>query len=253
MDNWNHAKELAKKVEKNSDSRFVKLAEDEEKAVGIFLGGPFAREVHWSGERYVTCIGEGCKFCGSGKKPSLRVAINFFQLPEKELRIMENGRKWFEDLLKVREKYGLENWAFEVQRHGASGETSTSYTILPEEKITEALRAEISKLELFDLEAVLVGEKEKDDYNSYKSSKKTAEGAVKEEYISPHLASALIPRLKAMPRSAVDELCQKFGVTKVREVKATDTEALMSFVDTLEGKYAVPQSQPQPQETDPFA
>lgn len=250
MDNWNYAQELSKKVEKNSDGRFVKLAENAEKVVGVFVGGPFAREVHWSGERYVTCIGDGCKFCGSGKKPSLRVAINFFQLPEKELKIIENGRKWFEDLLKVREKYGLENWAFEVQRHGASGDTGTTYTILPEEKVTESLQAEISKLELHNLEAVLVGEKEKDDYNSYKSSKTTTEGVVKEEYISPHLASALIPRLKAMPRSAVDELCQKFGVTKVRDVKATDTEALLSFVDTLDGKYTGPQTQPQ--EIDPF-
>ena len=253
MDGWNHAKELAEKVEKNSDSRFVKLAEDGDKAIGVFVGDPFAREVHWSGERYETCTGEGCKFCGSGKKSSLRVAINFFQLPDKEMRIMENGRRWFEDLLKVREKYGLENWSFEIERHGASGDTSTSYTILPEEKLTDGLKAEITKADQHDLKDVLTNEKEKEDYNSYKSNKKTTkESAQEETFISPHLASALIPRLKAMPRSAVDELCQKFDVTKVRDVKAADTEALLSFVDKLEARYAEPQAQ-EAQEVDPFA
>lgn len=252
MDGWNHAKELAEKVEKNSDSRFVKLAEDEDTAVGIFVGDPFAREVHWSGERYVTCIGNGCKFCGGGKKASLRVAINFFQLPEKEMKIIENGRRWFEDLLKVREKYGLENWAFEIQRHGASGDTSTSYTILPEEKISDDQKAEIAKLELHNLEEVLTGEREKEDYNSYKSDKKAKDKKPKEEaFINPHLASALIPRLKALPRSAVDELCQKFDVTKVRDVKAADTDALLSFVDSLEAKYSQPPEQSQG--VDPFA
>ena len=91
MDGWNHAQELAKKVEKNADGRFVRLTEDGDKAVGVFVGEPFAWEVHWSGERYETCIGEGCPFCAGGKKTSLRVAINFFQLPEKELKIVKYG------------------------------------------------------------------------------------------------------------------------------------------------------------------
>lgn len=250
MDGWNHAKELAEKVDRNSDSRFVKLTEDGDKAVGVFVGGPFAREVHWSGERYVTCLGDGCKFCGGGKKPSLRVAINFYLLPEKELKIMENGRRWFEDLLKVREKYGLENWSFEIQRNGASGDTSTSYTILPEEKLNDTLKAEIAKLELHNLEEALVGEKDKEDFNSYKKEKKPKEEKpTADSSISPQLASALIPRLKALPRSAVDELCQKFCVTKIRDINASETEVLLSYVDSLEARYGTKQ---QPEEIDPF-
>jgi hypothetical protein len=107
---WHHAEELAEKVESASDGLFVKLANDGDKVVGAFVGEPYAREVHWSGERYVSCLGEGCSFCESGKKPSLRVSINFFQLPEHSLKIAEGGIVWFKDLVKVREKYGLDTW-----------------------------------------------------------------------------------------------------------------------------------------------
>ena len=85
MSGWHDAEELAQKVDSASDGMFVKLADDGDKVVGVFIGDPLAREVHWNGERYVSCIGEGCDFCAKGKKPGLRVAINFFQLPEKSL------------------------------------------------------------------------------------------------------------------------------------------------------------------------
>jgi hypothetical protein len=85
------------------------------------------------------------------------VAINFFRLPEKSLKVIEQGRNWFQDLLKVREKYGLENWAFEIERHGTSENTKTTYTILPEEKITAELQVWTSRAHqtLFFFEAGL--------------------------------------------------------------------------------------------------
>ena len=38
---------------------------------------------------------------------------------------------FFKDLVRVREKYGLEKWAFEIQRHGAAKDPKTTYSILP--------------------------------------------------------------------------------------------------------------------------
>ena len=206
MSGWHDAEELAQKVDSASDGMFVKLADDGDKVVGVFVGEPLGREVHWNGERYVSCIGEGCDFCAKGKKPSLRVAINFFQLPEKSLKVIEQGRNWFKDLLKVREKYGVEKWTFEIERHGASGDTKTTYTILPEEKISFELQTEIAKLELHDLENVISGEEKKEKFESYDKSKGET---TQEPLINPQLASELIRRLKALPRSEVDELCAK--------------------------------------------
>ena len=140
---WNHATALAEKVEKESDGLFVKLTNHGDKVVGVFVGEPLAREVHWSGERYVSCLGEGCSFCGGGKKPSLRVSVNFFQLPERSLKIIEGGLGWFKDLIKVREKYGLDQWTFEIERRGEAGNTKTTYSILPEEKQSAELQVEI--------------------------------------------------------------------------------------------------------------
>jgi hypothetical protein len=197
----------------------------------------------------VSCIGEGCDFCGKGKKPGLRVAINFFQLPEKSLKVIEQGRNWFKDLLKVREKYGVEKWTFEIERHGASGDTKTTYTILPEEKISFELQSEIAKLELHDLERAISGEEKKEKFESYDKSKGET---TQEPLINPQLASELIPRLKALPRSEVDDLCAKFGVQRIRDVQASDADALGSVVESLEARLGKAQGKPAG-EVDPFA
>jgi hypothetical protein len=248
-DGWHHAEELAEKHESASDGLFVKLANDGDKVVGAFVGEPYAREVHWSGERYVSCLGKGCSFCESGKKPSLRVSINFFQLPEHSLKIVEGGIGWFKDLVKVREKYGLDTWTFEIERHGEAGSTKTTYTILPEEKLSTELQVEISKLTLHDLQSAASGKddkEKKDGFDSYDKSKNN------EGFIDPKLVKELIPRLKALPRAAVDELCEKMGVKKIRDVKASDADALVGFVERLETKHGGPRAGAD-EEVDPFA
>jgi hypothetical protein len=88
--------------------------------VGVFCGKPYARKVHWNGVSYEECQGAGCQQCAAGNRASLRVALNFYHLAEKRMKIVEGGLRWFGDIVKVRKKYGLGTWAFEVTRNGVA-------------------------------------------------------------------------------------------------------------------------------------
>ena len=105
---WDQAKGLADKHTSSGSGLFVRLAGDRDKVVGAFAGDPYARETHWTGERYEVCTGDGCSICSEGKRPNLRVSMNFYVPAERDLKIIEGGVTWFKDLLKARDKYGLD-------------------------------------------------------------------------------------------------------------------------------------------------
>jgi hypothetical protein len=157
---WDSASRLANK-HANQGGIFVRMVNDGDKAVGIFRGEPFAREVVWTGERYETY--DPANSAHSGKRQSLRVMLNFFVPAERDLKVIEGGVTWFKDVLKVRNKYGLDKWAFEIQRHGAARDPNTTYSILPEEKLTPEQIKEIDALRLHDLEALAASDSGDDD------------------------------------------------------------------------------------------
>ena len=130
INNWDDA---ISKVEKysNEGGLFVKLANNGDTVVGAFVGEPCARDMHWVGDRNEECPGEGCEHCAQGKKPSMRVSFNFFVPADISMKIIEGGVTWFKDVVKVRDKYGLESKLFEIERHGDPGSTKTTYSILP--------------------------------------------------------------------------------------------------------------------------
>jgi len=236
---WDHAQGLADKHSNSSNGLFVRLANDRDKVVGVFVGEPFARETHWTGERYEECIGTGCSYCKEGKRPNLRVLMNFYLPVEKELKIIEGGTFWFKDLLKARDKYGLTTWMFEVERHGDSGNAKTKYSLLPEEKLSAEQIKEIGALKLHDLAKSVSGGS---DFNTYD----------KGETIEARTASQFVSRLKALPREAVDVFLEKFGISRVREVKASQEQVANTYIERLEAKYCQTQAESKG-EVDPFA
>ena len=141
---------VEKKIaEQPSSSMFVRLPEDGSKIVGVFLGEPYAREVIWTGVSYETYSEETHK----SDRPSLRVALNFFELKSKELKVYECGVVVFKDILRLREKYGLDKWSFEILRHGIGKDTT--YSILPEDQLSsEQIEWLKTKVQLIDLAKV---------------------------------------------------------------------------------------------------
>ena len=86
---WDMAKQMA---ERHSSSNFVRLANDGDKVIGVFVGEPFSREVVWTGEKYLDVKNpEAAKYLKKGRTASVRVAMNFYILAEQVVRVYEMG------------------------------------------------------------------------------------------------------------------------------------------------------------------
>lgn len=237
---WEMATTMADK-HANSGGIFVRLANDGDKIVGAFCGEPYAREVIWTGERYEQF--DENNSAHQGKRPSLRVMLNFYVPAEGAMKVIEGGTVWFKDVLKVRDKYGLDKWLFEIERHGDAGDPKTTYSILPEEKLDDEMRARIAAAEAHDLKSIGTGNDEGDG----KSSTATKKSSNAAGPIDPRVAGDLVAKLKALPRSDVDAFLAEFGVQRVRDLEAKHETAARAFIDQLLAK------QSQPEEVDPFA
>jgi len=224
---WESASRLADK-HANQGGIFIRLAANGDKVVGAFVGEPFAREVVWTGERYETFD----PAVHTDKRPSLRVMLNFFVPAESDMKVIEGGTVWFKDVLKVRDKYGLDKWLFEIERHGDAGDPKTTYSILPEEKIDDAMRARIRDAEAHDLAALSSGDGAGDKGGAKPAA--PAAPASTGGVIDPRVASELVGRLKSLPRSDVDAFLGELGVKRVRDLKASDVPAAKRALDRLE-------------------
>lgn len=238
---WDHAKTLSEK-HASTGGIFVRLANNGDKVTGVFCGEPFAREVIWTGERYEAFDAKNPAHHGDGKRPSLRVAINFFALADGSMKIIEGGSQWFKDVLKVRDKYGLSTWSFEVERRGEAGDPKTKYMILPEEKIDAGLRAKIAEAQLHDLASVVGGEAGED------AGKAPTKGGSDDGIIDTDVAAKLVARLKVLPRAALDGFLAELGVARVRDLKASQVGRAKALLDAERGG-----AEPAPAEVDPFA
>ena len=237
---WDKARTLADK-HASQGGIFVRLVNDGDKIVGAFCGEPFAREVVWTGERYETY--DTANTAHADKRPSLRVMLNFFVFAENAMKVIEGGTTWFKDVLKIRDKYGLDKWLFEIERHGEAGSPKTTYSLLPEEKLTDELRAKMAATQAHDLERLTNSQGDADD------AKPAATAGRKDGPIDPRIAGEIVARLKSLPRTDVDAFIAKMGVQRVRDLKASDETAARALLDQLEAKVAPAQAA----EVDPFA
>ena len=209
---WDQASSMADK-HASQGGIFIRLENDKDKIVGAFCGDPYPREVIWTGEGYEPYDEDNPAH--KGKRPALKVAINFY-VPCDGMKIYEGGTRWFQDLLKVRDKYGLDNWTFEIERKGAKGDTKTKYNLLPEDKIDAALRAEIDAAELHDLASMM-----NDGSDSAPSTVSEAD------------VEAFASVLRQMPRSAVEYFLAELGVQRIRDVRAGDADRARELLREL--------------------
>jgi hypothetical protein len=246
---WEHAKQMA---ERHTSSTFVRLANDGDKVVGVFVGEPLAREVVWTGEKYLDVKSpEAEKYLKKGRSSNLRVAMNIYVLAENAVKVYEMGATVFKDVFKLRDKYGLDTWAFEIERHGGKGDNKTSYTILPEQRLDDAMRRKIAQLELHDLEKVLSNTDDGDGdeergFDSYED-KQDAPKDKRDRPIDSAILEQVMPRLKVLPRERLDEFLKQFKVQRVKDLRAGDQTAVLEFLSRIEAAM-----QP-PREIDPFA
>lgn len=141
---WNEAEELAErysggasKREKSEGGLFVRMAEDGQRIVGAFVGAPCAYEAIWTGTRYE--LYDETREEHREERPKLRIAMNFY-VPDDGMKVWEMGVTLFRDVKRVREK----------------GDPKTTYSVLPDRQIDEAMAKEIGGAKLIDLDALIV-------------------------------------------------------------------------------------------------
>ena len=246
---WQQTEEMAKKHDQGG-SLWLKLAADGDKAVVVFLGEPHPREVCFVDGKYVEFDDKAKQ---AGLKPSLRVALNVALYDSKEVKVLEQGVMFFKDLVRVREKYGLEKWAFEIQRHGAAKDPKTTYSILPEHQLSVEQQKAFQALPQHDLAKLYSGEadgggaKDGQSLDSYdKKSDAKGDGTV-----APNVAQGLVTALKALPREATDKFLAKFGIQRIKDLSAAHVEKARAFVEQLQTESAAPAATET--EVDPFA
>ena len=223
---WQETEELAKKHDQGG-STWVKLPNDGDKTVVVFLGEPYPREVCFLDGKYLH-FDEKLK--EQGQKPSLRVALNVALYDTKEVKVLEQGVVFFKDLVQIRAKYGLDKWAFEVQRHGAAKDPKTSYSILPEHQLTPEQQKEFQALPLHDLEKLYEegagGDGKLGSYDAKKGG----------ETVDAKTAQSIAVILKALPKEAVERFCKKFGIARIKEIPASQVEKAIAYLDVLEAE-----------------
>ncbi|MFI5298772.1 MAG: hypothetical protein ACHREM_11805 [Polyangiales bacterium] len=237
-DAWSEVKALAEKVA-NSGGIFVRLANNGDKVVGAFCGDPYARQSIWLGDHTETYDPNNPAHRGADKKPSLKVAVNFYVPAEGAMKVIEVGTQTFRDVARVREKFGFDKWLFEIERRGEAGSAKTKYSVLPDAQIDAAVRAKISAAELHDLEAVVSGAADEDDA----TPRAPVDGP-----IDPATATDLIARLKLLPRHDLEALMGQLGVARVRDLKVSNVARAKQLIAAFEGGV-----QGAPAEVDPFA
>lgn len=245
---WQQTEELAKRHDQGG-SLWLKLAADGDKAVVVFLGEPHPREVCFSDGKYVDYDD---KAMAAGLKPSLRVALNVALYDSKEVKVLELGVMVFKDLVRVREKYGLEKWAFELQRHGAAKDPKTTYSILPEHQLSAEQQKAFQALPQHELAKLYSGESQggANGGQSLDSHDKKAE-AKADGPVAPNIVQVLVAALKALPREATDRFLAKFGIQRIKDLPAAQLEKAHAFVEQLQTDFATPASDDG--EIDPFA
>jgi len=252
---WNDAKKKADEV--NTSGMYLKLEDDGDQAIVVWMGEPYAREVIWTGEGYLDAdTDEGKAYLDNNpkKKASFRCAMNGLVLKKghadnpkghkvvNQMQIFENGVNWFNDLCKIKEKYGLGIWAFELQRNGKAKDPKTSYSMLPDTKVADwdGLADLIKSFEskLHDL-ADPKGESGSGDSSGSDGGATVSDDQKKE----------LTAKLKPLGREVLNSFLTSFGIEQLKSLPAAKFDDAMKF---CADNGSAPEPEKEPEEKDPF-
>lgn len=232
--------DLDKEMEKSTDERFLRLEEDGDRATVFFAGEPFARYVYWDGQQTREWT-EGC-----GQKKNLRVAMNVIACDISEgkldiigMKVLEQGKRFFQNVSKRDKKYGIYNWVFEVERSGGKGDTDTTYDIDAEYELSDKEREKLLSMKLFDLEDFydeLGGEDgDKEKSTQPKKADKAEEDEGGDDVISDEQRKELVELFKTLddPEGEGKKFCKEFGIDKVKNLPKSKFRKALKYIDKL--------------------
>jgi hypothetical protein len=140
---WGGTKEA---MEKQGSSTYLRLENDGDKAVVAFCGAPFHREITFNEKtgQYEPWTDESK---GQGRKKTSRYAMNVYVIKDgkgvesHDIRVLDMNFSTMQQVWALKDKYTLGKMLFEITRHGAKKDTKTTYQILPDAPITDAVRS----------------------------------------------------------------------------------------------------------------
>ncbi|MCP4674207.1 MAG: hypothetical protein GY854_01540 [Deltaproteobacteria bacterium] len=207
----------------NQAGIFVRLADDGDSVVGAFCGDPILRELHWVDDKYEDCQGEECAHCRANSRKTMKVALNLYVPASMAMKIIEGGIPWFMEVLKVREKYGLDDWLFEIKRHGVAGDLKTTYSIKTDGRIDNELRERIVRAELHDIEQIM----------NRRKAALLEFTPIDIHKVSPEVKDELISKLRPMSQPKVDRFLKEFDVQLIKNLRACDEHRARAFITDL--------------------
>jgi hypothetical protein len=183
----------------------------------------------------------------------VRFCFNFWVISENgstctpAMRVLQLNPKTFKQVLKNRDKYGLETWYFEIERNGAKGDTATVYTVLPEEKIPDDVRQKLTKAlsahQRFIADGTPVPEgiiplnqlaRVPSDAPP-KVAREAAPAGAADSSATKSMDEIKV-RLKQQPRAELEKFLTHFGVQFIKDLRSTDVSAALSYLANLEGR-----------------
>ena len=129
----------------------------------------------------------------------------------------------------VREKYGLDAWAFEIERRGDKATPRQRTPSCPDDKIDPELLKKLQTVKLHDLQAFVSG---KGPVTGGPKVQPVAHAAL----INMDVAQALATRLRALTKDDVQAFLAAFGIERVRELRQADEGAAQTFLAKCENR-----------------
>lgn len=122
-------------------------------------------------ERYVDCLRnpqdpiDTCPFCAAGMPSKAVRFIIMYQHEDNKVKIWERGRQFISKLQGLINRYNpLENYVFEIERHGKAGSTDTKYEIYPLDGVESV---NMDEIEVPELEGSLILQKTFEEMEEY--------------------------------------------------------------------------------------
>lgn len=141
---------------------WLKLANDGDLAVVVFLGDPLGREVVFDGGKYTPFLKAHAE---QGVEPKVRFSINVGVISTnvagvnpRDVKVFEMSEALYRDLFALRSKFGVTDWAYEVRRYGKPKDPKTVYKVLPERQLTTEEKAWQSGARLTNLRQLYDGQ-----------------------------------------------------------------------------------------------
>jgi len=127
-------------MENSGGGLFLRLENDGDAAVVAFCGAPLPRDICFNEKtKNYEPWDESHKL--AGRKKQTKYAMNVYALsalgkPVQEMKVIDMNFNTLTAVIALKDKYGFSKSFFEIKRHGAKGDTKTTYQILPDKEIS---------------------------------------------------------------------------------------------------------------------